>query len=116
LFAAKAVRNGSGCAAAAPRLAEVAARYPQAAVGNEAIWHAADCYRKLGQLDRARRSYQALRSAPGYRERVRRALQSLSRPDADQAAPPKDEPAPATADQEQGRSPAAAAPAASGGD
>ena len=116
LFAAKSVRNSAGCAVAAPRFAEVSARYPQTAVGNEAIWLAADCYRLLGQLDRARRSYQALTSAEGYRERVRRALASLPRPDRGRTAPRKDPQAPAASGHKPTRSPSVAAPAASGGD
>ncbi len=79
LFAAQAVRNTSGCAAAAPRFEAVASQYPGISVANEATWQAASCYERLGQRERARQNYTALRSARGYGERAQRALDSLDR-------------------------------------
>jgi len=79
LFAAQAVRNHSGCTAAAPRFEAVASQYPGISVANEATWQAASCYQQLGQQERARQNYTALRSARGYGERAQRALDSLDR-------------------------------------
>ena len=79
LFAAQAVRNTSGCTAAAPRFEAVASQYPGISVANEATWQAASCYERLGQRERARQNYTALRSARGYGERAQRALDSLDR-------------------------------------
>ncbi len=80
LFAARATRSSSGCASAASEFDEVHARYPGTSIGNEAAWQAADCYRSLGQLERARRNYQALLSAAGYETRAQEALAHLDAP------------------------------------
>ena len=78
LFAAQAARSGSGCANATERFDKVNSRYPGSNIGNEAAWQAADCYRSLGQNDRARRNYQALLAAPAYAERAQRAMDELT--------------------------------------
>jgi TolA-binding protein len=78
LFAAQSARSSSGCGSAAERFDQVNVRYPGSHIGNEAAWQAADCYRALGQNDRARRNYQALLAAPAYAERAQRAMDELT--------------------------------------
>jgi hypothetical protein len=78
LFAAQSARSSSGCGSAAERFDQVNVRYPGSHIGNEAAWQAADCYRALGQNDRARRNYQALLAAPAYAERAQRAMEELT--------------------------------------
>ncbi|MBX3127335.1 MAG: zf-HC2 domain-containing protein [Polyangiaceae bacterium] len=77
LFSAQAVRKHSGCSQAAPRFEAVSSRYRGSGVGHEATWQGADCYRALGRLDDARRSYNALLGVAGYGERAQTALASL---------------------------------------
>lgn len=77
LLAAQSARISSGCKAAAPRFERVNSSYRGTGVAHEATWQAADCYRVMGQTDRARRSYESLVSVAGYGERAKRALASL---------------------------------------
>ncbi|MEZ4227903.1 MAG: hypothetical protein R3B89_01985 [Polyangiaceae bacterium] len=77
LFSAQAVRNASGCTSAGPRFETVTVRYPGTAITNDARWQAADCFRSTGQLDRARKHYQALVGQPGYDDRARKALAQM---------------------------------------
>jgi TolA-binding protein len=104
LYAAQSARSSSGCGSAAERFDQVNVRYPGSHIGNEAAWQAADCYRALGQNDRARRNYQALLAAPAYAERAQRAMDELAlaenevasrRSKAKAAAPPARPAAPA---------------------
>jgi TolA-binding protein len=78
LRAAQATREGWGCAAAAPKLADIAARYPDSTVGYDATWQAAICYRDLGQRDRAEHAFRALLHAPSYEQRAADALAALT--------------------------------------
>ncbi len=55
---------------------QVTARYPGTASALEATWQAADCYKSLGEIDQARRSYERLLST-SYEERARAALGRL---------------------------------------
>ncbi len=77
LYSALAARSSSGCRTAAARFDEVSSRYSGSGVGNEATWQAADCYRSMGDNDRARRHYTALLTTSGYSERAQAALDSL---------------------------------------
>jgi hypothetical protein len=77
LFAAQAVRNSSGCDAAAPRFETVSQKNRGTGIGNEAAWQAADCYRAIGRVDDARRNYKLLVGVAGYDERAEQALASL---------------------------------------
>ena len=63
LYGAQALRRVSGCPTAAPRFEEVHSRYP-GSVGSDAAWQAADCYRSLGELARARQNYEQLSARP----------------------------------------------------
>ena len=55
---------------------QVTARYPGTASALEATWQAADCYKSLGEVDQARRSYERLFST-SYEERACAALGRL---------------------------------------
>lgn len=77
LFAAQAVRNESGCSAAAPRFEAINSRHRGTGIGNEALWQAGDCYRALGQQENARRTYKQLVGVAGYDDRAQRALSAL---------------------------------------
>ena len=83
LYGAQALRRVSGCPTAAPRFEEVHARYP-GSVGSDAAWQAADCYRSLGELSRARQNYEQLSTDPSYKTRAKEAIAELDQRVADQ--------------------------------
>ncbi len=87
LFAAQATRVASGCRAATPRFETVNAKFSGSGVAHEATWQAADCYRVMGDVDRARRKYESLVTVAGYGDRAKRALVALGSPSALAAAP-----------------------------
>lgn len=84
LHEAHSARNGTGCQRAAGLYDTVATRYPGTPTADEASWHAASCYRALGQRERAAAHYRSLATRPGYAERAHQALSAL---DADAAEP-----------------------------
>ncbi|HEU4410518.1 MAG TPA: hypothetical protein VFS43_35010 [Polyangiaceae bacterium] len=77
LYAARSVRYTAGCSAAVNRFDSVANRFTGTSIAAEAMWEGALCYRELGQYDRSRQLYLALRRVAGYRERVDRELAEL---------------------------------------
>lgn len=83
LYEVQAMRMVSGCPAAAPRFDEVHSRYP-GSVGSDAAWQAADCFRSLGDIARARQDYQDLLNDPSYKSRAQEALNELDQRVADQ--------------------------------
>lgn len=83
LYGAQALRRVSGCPTAAPRFEEVHTRYP-GSVGSDAAWQAADCYRSLGDLARARQTYDQLSGDPSYKTRAKEAIAELDQRVADQ--------------------------------
>jgi len=83
LYGAQALRRVSGCPTAAPRFEEVRARYG-GSVGSDAAWQAADCYRSLGELSRARQNYELLAADPSYKARAKEAIAELDQRVADQ--------------------------------
>ena len=85
LYGAQALRRVSGCPTAAPRFEEVHSRYP-GSVGSDAAWQAADCYRSLGDLARARQNYEQLSADPSYKTRAKEAIAELDQRVADQEA------------------------------
>lgn len=88
LHEAHAARNGSGCQHAADLYDTVAARFAGSPTADEASWHAASCYRALGQQQRAAAHYRRLASQPGYAERATQALAAIeaeAAPSADHA-------------------------------
>jgi hypothetical protein len=83
LYEVQALRMVSGCPSAAPRFEDVHTRYP-GAIGNSAAWQAADCYRSLGELARARQNYDELSADPSYKSRASEAIAELVQRAADQ--------------------------------
>jgi TolA-binding protein len=83
LYEVEALRRVSGCPSAAPRFEDVHTRYP-GSVGNDAAWQAADCYRSLGELARARQNYESLSADPSYKSRAKEAIAELDQRVADQ--------------------------------
>jgi len=76
LYEVQALRMVSGCPAAAPRFEDVHSRYP-GSIGSDAAWQAADCYRSLGELTRARQNYNELLTDANYKTRAQDALSEL---------------------------------------
>ncbi|HEY4159477.1 MAG TPA: hypothetical protein VGM29_15315 [Polyangiaceae bacterium] len=77
LYAAQARRMLGGCPSAGPRFEEVHARYAGTPASSEAAWQAADCYRSLGDVARARQNYQELLTDSSYKGRAESALAEL---------------------------------------
>lgn len=76
LWAARSVREASGCAAAIGRFNAVAAR--GGAVGQDATFDAARCYEAMGDHEAAKARYASLLNVPSYAARARAALDSSS--------------------------------------
>ncbi|MDC3959473.1 tetratricopeptide repeat protein [Polyangium jinanense] len=74
LAEARATRDGSGCDAALRLYDDVGARYPGTPQAADAMWEAAQCQRSLGNTDRARELYSALKQSDGYKARAEEAL------------------------------------------
>lgn len=72
-----AARNGSGCQRAAALYDAVAARFAGGTLADEASWHAASCYRAMGQLKRASAHYVALKDRPAFASRAQTALSEI---------------------------------------
>ncbi|MFO0660387.1 MAG: hypothetical protein U0165_11240 [Polyangiaceae bacterium] len=77
LYAARAERYSSGCTVAVSRFDAISSRYVNTSVAAEGMWEAATCYRELGQTDRARQLFQALRRVAGYKERADKEIERL---------------------------------------
>jgi TolA-binding protein len=77
--AAEAAKNELGCSEAAKLFDQVPFQYPGTRAGYEATFQAASCYEALGDVEKARRSYQALLDEPSYGDRARSALAQLER-------------------------------------
>jgi TolA-binding protein len=78
LYAAKSAEAGVGCSRAAAKYEWTASHYGATTPGAEALWAAANCYRAIGNFDKARQLYLALRSVAGYRDRAEGELASLA--------------------------------------
>ncbi len=85
LHEAHSARNGSGCGRAAALYDSVASRFAGSRTADEASWHAASCYRVLGQTDRARAHYESLAQRPAYAARAQQAILALSAPSESEA-------------------------------
>ena len=77
LMAARATEKTSGCGAASSRFEQIARRHAATGVGQEARWLASECYRQLGDPERARSGYRELLGSANYDERARQALAGL---------------------------------------
>jgi hypothetical protein len=78
LYAAKSAEANLGCGSAAAKYESVASRYASTNAGAEALWCAANCYKTLGAVDKARSLYMTLRSVAGYRDRAEAELANLA--------------------------------------
>src|SRR5690606_36666027 len=87
-YAAKSVEAASGCEKALPRYEAVASRFADGEVAGEALLAAASCHKALGQPEKAREIYVALRRLPAFSDRAEQALGSL---DAQAAPSPPEE-------------------------
>jgi hypothetical protein len=77
--AAEATKNELGCSEAAKLFDQVPFHYPGTRPGYDATFQAASCYESIGDVEKARRNYQALLDEPSYTERARNALAQLER-------------------------------------
>jgi TolA-binding protein len=77
LFAAKSSEASLGCTTAASKYEAVSARYPNSNAGFEAMYGAANCYKEIGEVERAQKLYITLRNVAGYRDRAESALADL---------------------------------------
>jgi len=91
LWAARSVREGSGCAAAVPRFNAVAAKGGN--VGHDAMFDAARCYEQMGDTAAAHSRYATLLGVPAYAARARAALDSSSEMASRKAPEPQQKPA-----------------------
>jgi hypothetical protein len=67
---ARSVRDTSGCASAVSKFDEVGTRFPGTGVAADAMWDAAACHKSMGDVEKARQLYLALKSIGSYRERA----------------------------------------------
>jgi hypothetical protein len=109
LYEVQALRMVSGCPSAAPRFEDVHSRYP-GAVGSSAAWQAADCYRSLGELARARQNYEELSLDPSYKARASEAIAELDQRTANESVARKS--AASASAPAKGKAAATSAPAA----
>jgi hypothetical protein len=79
LWAAKAVKDGSGgCGAAIPRFDSVAQKASGSYTGNEATLESARCQIQMGQLDAARQKLNSLASSSTHAQQAQQALNDLN--------------------------------------
>ncbi len=78
LWAARSVREGSGCPAAVARFDQVSARAGTSAVGNDATFDAGHCYRIMGNVEAARGRLSRLLGVQAYAARAQEELDILS--------------------------------------
>src|SRR5262249_49388933 len=60
----------SGCVAAVSKFDDVGVRFPGTAAAADAMWEAAACYKSMGNVDKARELYLALRGNGSYKDRA----------------------------------------------
>lgn len=78
--AAEAAKGELGCSAESAKLFDqVPFQYPGTRAGYDATFQAATCYEAIGDVEKARRNYQALLDEPSYSDRARNALAQLDR-------------------------------------
>jgi hypothetical protein len=77
LWAARSVRKGSGCAAAAPRFDQVARAAAGTTAGYDATFEGGQCYRQMGQTDVAQARFRSLITVPSYVDRAKNELAQM---------------------------------------
>jgi TolA-binding protein len=108
LWEARAIRESSGCGAAAARFDRVAQQAGVSVVAYDAMFDAAKCYRALGQYDAARARLNQLLLVPSYINRAQNELNAMGPKAATKARPPNA----AAQQQQQQQAPASPPPAA----
>jgi TolA-binding protein len=78
LWAARAVREGTGCRAAVGRFDKAAQRYKQTPPGWDALLEGALCYRSLGEFGTARARLSALLGIDSHKDRARAELDRIN--------------------------------------
>jgi hypothetical protein len=78
LWAARSVRDGTGCAAAVPRFDELSTKQWGTTVGYEATMDAGRCYRSLGRSDVARARFSSLLQVPAYMAKAQEELDQMT--------------------------------------
>jgi TolA-binding protein len=87
LWEARSVHRANGAATAAPMFDRVAQQAGASAVGYDAMFDAARCYRELGQLDAARQRLSQLLLVPSYINRAQAELSAMNPKAAAKARP-----------------------------
>jgi hypothetical protein len=78
LWAARSVKEGSGCSVALPRYDAIAKNNAGTYVGNQASLEAAQCQVALGQLDAARTKLTALLATSTHKDAAQKAMNDLN--------------------------------------
>ena len=78
LWAARSVREGSGCAAAVGRFDQVSQRAGSSAAGNDATFDAGHCYRVMGNTEAARVRLSKLLGVQAYATRAQEELDAMA--------------------------------------
>jgi len=91
LWAARSVRNGSGCAAAVRRFDQVTRSSAVTSTTYAATFEAGQCYAQIGDVDSAQARFRSLITVPSYVDRAKSELSRLSpKAGAKAARPPAD--------------------------
>jgi hypothetical protein len=78
LWAARSVRDGSGCGAAVGRYDGIVGRQGGSSIGNDALLEAGQCYRTMGDFEVARARLVRLLTVPSHMARAQRELDAMS--------------------------------------
>jgi hypothetical protein len=89
LWAARATRDGSGCAAAVGRYDAIVGRQAGSSAGNDALLEGGQCYRTMGQFEAARARLVRLLTVQSHAARAQRELDAMSPKAATKPAPRK---------------------------
>ena len=100
LWAARSVREQSGCSAAVNRFDQLAGRAYGTSPGYDATFEAGECYKSMGSFDAARTRFARLLTVPSHAARAQAELNKMT-PSAHQAAPKRVAPAPAPINAQQ---------------
>ncbi|MEO8876229.1 MAG: hypothetical protein ABI461_11625, partial [Polyangiaceae bacterium] len=98
LWAARSVREQSGCAAAVNRFDVLAGRAYGTTPGYDATFESGECYKSMGAFDAARQRFARLLTVPSHAARAQAELNKMA-PTTHQAQPKRVAPAPANAQQ-----------------
>ncbi len=102
LWAARSVREGSGCAAAVGRFDSVGTRFWNTTPGYEATLDAGRCYRAMGNTSLARARLSRLLAVPAYAARAQDELDAMAPASAKDKEAPRPARRPANIDQANG--------------